>query len=406
MLEGAALPLLTALSSVPTPTLAFAALALTLVGIIVVYMLSRVVNSPPLEAFMREEFAHFILTVVIFALWLVFYSIFLGIASSMVCGGASCDIIGVALYSLNIIKAKLTSIYINILAYEAIIGFLSTVGVSLPLPMANMIASNTWIGFSPLGGLGILSNVLITLIESVGFLIGLVIGRIFLLSFFSAVVPYVMLPMGLAMRALPFTRRTGSSLIALSFAAYFIFPLSVILSHGLMFGSAYTPDLDTNIIISGVPTFAKICDDPDGSYATSTSVTSGEILANESQASYESWWWQSKSFVGEAWDFTSKQAWEDGSFLDYFKSHYNTGGAWLAVAGKYATMGPAAVINPASFAHLAFYFSLQQIPNIMRFAVFVMTTFVLEIIITVTGYRAIAHMIGGELEILGLTKVV
>ncbi len=406
MLEGAALPLLTTLSSVPTPTLAIAALALTFVGIIVVYMLSRIVNSPPLEAFMREEFAHFILTVAIFALWLVFYSIFLGIASATVCGGASCDIMAVALYSLSIIKAKLFGIYINILGYEAIIGFLSTVGVSLPIPMANMIASNTWIGFSPLGGLGILSNVLITLVESVGFLIGLVIGRIFLLNFFSAIVPYVMLPMGLAMRALPFTRRTGSSLIALSFAAYFIFPLSVILSHGLIFGSAYTPDLDTSTYISDVPTFAKICDDPNGDYATSTSIEAGEKLAGESQVSYESWWWQSKAFVGESADFAGEQLWEEGGFIDYFKTHYNTGGAWLAMAGKYATMGPSAAINPVTFAHAAYYFSMAQIPNIMRFAVFVMTTFVLEIIITVTGYRAIAHAIGGELEILGLTKVV
>ena len=45
----------------------------------------------------------------------------------------------------------------------------------------------------------------------------------------------MLLPLGLVMRAFPFFRATGSSIIALSFALYFVLPFAIILSNYLIF---------------------------------------------------------------------------------------------------------------------------------------------------------------------------
>jgi len=51
-------------------------------------------------------------------------------------------------------------------------------------------------------------------------------------------------------------------------------------------------------------------------------------------------------------------------------------------------------------------FVMEEVVTLSQFIVLVLVTSVIEIIITVTMYRNIALLIGGEVEIIGLTKIV
>ena len=394
-----ALPLLQALSTVTISPLTFAVIFLALMGIILAYLFSRAISSPQMEAMVREEFSHLIFSIFIIFMWFIIYVMISGITSVLICNGSQCDQNDVALYSLEVLKSKLFAAYFSLILYESWIGFLSTVGLSIPLPLANAILMYSWIGLSPLGGLSVLSNALITLIESVGYLIGLTFGRLYLVQFFSVVVPNVLLPLGIAMRALPFTRRTGSSIIAMSFALYFIFPLSVTLSHSLIFGSQQFDFQYDGASLANTPTFASICDNE--TYAFESTEEASGLLAAGGTVSYTNPWWKAKGWITEAPDKIKSFVGKDDGLLDYLKSRFSLSSPLSIFVSTVGTF-----LSPTSFAHAAFYWTISQIQQIAEFAALIMVTFVLEIIISVTGYRAIAWTIGGEMEILGLTKVV
>jgi hypothetical protein len=61
---------------------------------------------------------------------------------------------------------------------------------------------------------------------------------------------------------------------------------------------------------------------------------------------------------------------------------------------------------PGSASAGLFYFLILEVTTISPFIILIMFTTVLEIIITVTSYRGIALIIGGDAELIGLTKVI
>jgi hypothetical protein len=226
--------------------------------------------------------------------------------------------------------------------------------------------------------------------------LGLVIGREQLLTLFRDLVPAFLLPFGLLLRGLPFTRTTGSSLIAISFAAFFIFPLSIIFSHYLMFGLQ-----ETNTYIPIVPTPTGFCEIPENaqdyndaaSYLEERNQEVGEYLAYspDSHVSYESAWYSFRDLISSAAEGLGATTLNVFGFTGQWYSSFS--------------LIPA-LFKPTAFGYFSYYLVLNQLQASARMAVMTAVTFVLEIIITITGYRAIAAAIGGELEILGLTKVV
>ncbi|HNT60942.1 MAG TPA: hypothetical protein PKJ97_03120, partial [Candidatus Bilamarchaeaceae archaeon] len=120
--------------------------------------------------------------------------------------------------------------------------------------------------------------------------------------------------------------------------------------------------------------------------------------------------------IGEEWEgFIG-----DLSAKDYSSNFFSTilGALWSTVtgiasiftqflpafAGKYSFNLLSPTFSP--FIHAAYFYLIKQIVTHVQFAVFVLLTFVLEIIITVTAFRSVSGFLGGEMEILGLTKVV
>lgn len=396
------LPLLTAsLSQVPQQTSPFdyslVFIALLTGGLIAAlyYMLSRLLASPQLEAFAKEEISQWFITFFIVALWLVIYGILGSAISAVACSGApSCDQFSVAFFALDVVFHQLRSAYLSFLSIEFFVGFFSSVGFSIPLGTPLMAVK--WLGFSPLSGLAMLSNVVVNVVESLGMLIGLVVGREQLLGLFRDLVPRFLLPLGLLMRGLPFTRITGSSIIAISFAVFFIFPLSIILSHYMMFEvqpvHTYIPVVPTPTGLCTLPENAQGYEDA-AAYLEEKNKETGQYLAYspESHVSYDSLYYQFTRYISSAAEGLGAAT---SNVFGFTSGWYNSFWNLLALA------------KPTTFAYFFYYLVLNQLQVSARLGVMVAVTFVLEIIITITGYRAIAAAIGGELEILGLTKVV
>ncbi|MCX6768235.1 MAG: hypothetical protein NTY83_00085 [Candidatus Micrarchaeota archaeon] len=391
--SGAFLPVLYLQS--PFNPLIAAALMLSLLIIILYYLFSKLISSAQLEAFAREEFSQLIFTGLIFASF-VFFSIFLSsLASTIVCGGSSCSHIDLALYSLGVVEKALASTYVRLYGYEFTIGLLSTVGFNIPLPV--MPITMVWVSVSPFSGLEPVSNALVTIIESIGYLFGLAYGREMLVYFFRDITPTVLLPLGFVMRAMPFSRKTGSSIIAIAFAGYFAYPLSILLSHYMIIESGAANAME----VVNAPPAAALCEPP----GTPGTPEYENYVNNSNQMIADNWETQLNDLTGRGSGGSSVSGLMAGGlstaysgFSDFFGSFFG------AVTQRYNfnLLSP----NMSPFIHFAYFFVMSKIVTLVQFIIMVLVTFVFEIIITVTAFRSLSHVLGGEIEILGLTKVV
>lgn len=387
----AALPLLQGLTPEIMSPFVYIAI-ITAAGIIVLYyLLGKFLDSPQINAFAREEFSQLVLTIGLVGLWFAVYQLATLLYSAAVCGTDYCNPFQVAHYSLSIIQYKLISAYLSYLSIETVVGVFSTIGFNLPLGFP--ILGVKWMSLSPLGGLGLLSNVIVTVTESLGMLVGLAVGREQLLSLIEAMVPAVLLPIGLLLRTLPFTRVTGSSLIAFSFAAFFIFPASITLSHYLMF-SIYEPTFIPPISVSEGFCFDPA--NPDEQQEAYDKIEgniedASEYMAEEMDPDYNSYWFKMSELVEDSGKALGDNL-EDGK--EHMGNSFSMPSLFLAI------------FKPTTFGYIFFTLITDRLQDVAQLAVLTTVTFVLEIIITITGYRAISGLLGGEMEILGLTKVV
>ncbi len=107
-------------------------------------------------------------------------------------------------------------------------------GASLTLQFAE-VGIGPSITLMPLIGLDDIINLHNMLSNQLVLIIAMVYARKLLLEVAVAML-YVMLPIGLFLRFIPITRKTGSSIIALFLAVYYVFPLSVLFSDYIAYG--------------------------------------------------------------------------------------------------------------------------------------------------------------------------
>jgi hypothetical protein len=333
--------------------------------------------------------------VFIFAAFTFLYYIISSLAAATVCGGP-CDHIDLALYSIETIKTGLLGTYTSLYMYQIFIGLFSTFGFYVPLITVPNVF-NIWISISPTAGLDPVSNALITIIESIGYLFGLAYGREMLVYFFRDITFPILIPLGLVMRALPFSRKTGSSILAIAFAGFFAYPLTILLSHHMLAVYFSHSELDPMADFSS-PT---ICEPPDGnpSYIEQSNeeMVSQTILEVSDVGDLLS---RARNFIGGLIDsvFSGDILAAFGNVIEFIFGF--VGAFWKRY--NYNLLTP----TMAPIVHFAYFFLLGRVTEVAQYAVLVLVCFLFEIIISVTAYRSIAHSLGGELEILGLTKMV
>ncbi|MFH0737852.1 MAG: hypothetical protein V1827_04295 [Candidatus Micrarchaeota archaeon] len=416
------LPLLLSLPPAAGAAIAISVgLSVLIVG--VMFMFSYALQMPEMVALAREELASLLLTVFIIIFFLgsdqLLNTIVNGILMmslpashqgyiSSATGSITHSHLDLALGTLGLIIQKLKAQYIDLYLFEILIGFLSTISFPLgsPIPATNVISFSV----APFGGLGLLSNAHTVIVEAIGYSISLLWAEEFLLQFSRDAVPLVIFPVGLAMRAVPFFRRTGSSLIALCFAMYFIFPFSVIFTNYLIFDAFHPVDF--------------VYTPSTASYFETTRDVSGDVTSgyNDRTTDLMSQFF-SPSVVGEA----SKQASSPcagnamskamcsvtnvaTSLLDAAKGLASTiWNIWKFMVGMTGDFFFTGFNNPLMFGSASsglFYFIIKEVATISPFIILLMFTTLLEVIITITGYRSISMLIGGEAELTGITKVI
>ena len=103
-----------------------------------------------------------------------------------------------------------------------------TFGVSIPVYVFTF-----GFGGSTYGGVSILLGMLSRLSTSLTTLVFLYEGLRALLEFIFITVPPILLPLSFMARLIPFLRKTGSALIALSITAYLLLPFAIIFTNAL-----------------------------------------------------------------------------------------------------------------------------------------------------------------------------
>lgn len=394
------------------------------------FLISYGLQNPQLIALAKEELAALIFSVFIIMFWLGSDTVLNGISTGLIMSalpaslqaniqpcnvgptcvaGLTSNHIMLAVGTLEILYQKLKAQYVDLYLFEALIGFLSTVSFPLgtPIPAVNAVSFS----IAPFTGLVLLSNAHTVVVEAISYLITVIWAKQFILIFARDAIPLLLLPLGLVLRAFPFFRTTGSSLIALCFAVYFVLPFAMILSNYLIFDVyqpadfVYTPavasyfgtsrsaaDLEGNVTAGREEAAHGLLEQfkaPDVMQTASTQqACSGNIVVHalcSVKNLFVGAWSAFTGFIGTIWTIWRFMV---GMTGDFFYTFFNN---------------PA---MPESASAGLYYFIKMEVLTISPFIILVMLTTVLEIIITVTMYRNISLLIGGEAEIIGLTKIV
>jgi hypothetical protein len=420
------LPLLLYLTIPPSAGLAISlSLGFAITVTALMFIVSYALQNPQLIAVAKEELAALIFTIFLLMFWLGCDVAFNGISSGIVLAslppslqnmvtpgsvaGLTSNHVELALSCLDVIYQKLKAQYINLYLFEVLIGFLSTISFPImnPLPAVNMVSFS----LAPFTGLTMLSNAHTMIVESISYMMTVIWAKQFIVLFSRDVVPLMLLPLGLVMRAFPFFRTTGSSIIALSFALYFVLPFSIILSSYLIF-DVYEP---ADFIYT--PSEASFFKSDRGEGAWQDMITGGSKQGDNII----------KQFNAESPLVASTQKGKEceGNFVVHiFCSTYNvfknglglvadfaktTFSMWKFMIGMSGDFFFTAFNNPmmpASTSAGLYFFIIREVASISPFIILITVATVFEIIFTVTMFRDISLLIGGEAELIGLTKVV
>jgi len=235
----------------------------------------------------------------------------------------------------------------------------------------------------------------------------------FILIFCRDALPVIFLPLGLVMRAIPFLRKTGSSIISICFAGYFVLPFAVLFSNFLIF-DVYKP-----VDFIYAPEHLSIYKTDPGEANVQSEVTGARTQASEKLTAL---------FTGKsaAQTASTTAACYGNAVVNMFCSAGNiitgigrgiadfAGTVWniwkfmMGMTGDFASsfFSGANQFLPSSATAGMYFFIIDSVVAHSQFLVLVIVSTVIEIIFTITMYRNIALIIGGELEIAGLSKII
>ena len=390
------------------------------VGIIVMfYLVATFFQHAPLQAAVKEDIGAFIVTLLIVIFWNVISEFLSDIVGALIVGVGplpSSQVLTVshadaAYGALEIFFVKLRSNYFHLYLFEVLIGFLSTVSfpIGSPLPAVNIISFS----LMPFDGLNLLSNAHTVVVEAIGYLMATIWAKEFIVIFARDTVPLILFPLGIVMRSFVWFRATGSSLIAISAALYFVYPLTVLLSNYLIFDVyqprdfVFTPD-------EKVISFFK-----SGQEKTEAQIDLEKEHALETGEDFREQFKSENSIIEQSITIACP-----GDLIDRMICSVSKliSASWEGVKGFISTVfkiwttmvsfsGDLLLsvlfgVVPAGATAGLYRFVVQEVIAISQFVILVTVASVIEIIITVTLYRNISELLGGELEIAGLTKLV
>ena len=144
----------------------------------------------------------------------------------------------------GVLMPELLGFYGEFMSYEIMTGLASTFSLGLQLPPALQSEFPVELsvnGIIPFIFLNPINEAHTLLVDVIGALISATAAQNMLLEFVEVNVPLVVLPIGILLRAFPFSRKAGSTVIAFAFVAYFIYPLAILLNQKIYTEVTVTP---------------------------------------------------------------------------------------------------------------------------------------------------------------------
>jgi len=144
----------------------------------------------------------------------------------------------------GVLMPELMGFYREFMTYEVMTGLASTFSLGLELPpllKSEFPVDLHVTGIIPLIFLNPINEAHTLLVDVIGTLISATAAQNMLLEFVEVNVPLVVLPIGILLRAFPFSRKAGSTVIAFAFVAYFIYPLAILLNQKIYNEVTVTP---------------------------------------------------------------------------------------------------------------------------------------------------------------------
>jgi len=387
--------------------------------VVIFYLVAAFLQHPPMDAIKQEELAAFFMSILIVLGWGFLYFTMGNATRSLLCaattglcaaaGNFQAGHVDIAYFALEVLFVRLRSVYVNLYLYDVLIGFLSTISfpIGSQLPGLNIISLN----LNPFEGLVLLTEAHTVLVEAIGYTMMVIIAKEHLLIFARDAIPVVLLPIGIMLRAFPWFRTTGSSLIAICIVGFFVYPLTILLSNYLIF-DAYQP-----------PNFSYVPNVAGYTSADRSQQYFDDLIADKH--AHANTVLEDVFQGGHAITLRARERTVCGPGIGGLLCGVGNflHGVWEVVGGFFHTVGEVTLfmwsfggnfissilysVFPVVGASGGLYNMLVfEVVTVSQFVILVIFTSVLEIIITITAYRNIASLIGGEIEIAGLTKLV
>ncbi len=406
-------------------------LMLALFVAVIFQLVAAFLQSPRMKAVANEEIAAMLFTLVILGFWLVCDSFLHGIVSGIMTAsyseltwteieGLPTGHLDVAILQTEIFLGQFTNLYLRLAVLDVFVSFMSTLSFNLfMLPGGIGMFS---VHIAPYVPLSLVSQALTKVVDAIGLLALAVWAKQMILIFAKTVVPLIFLPLGIILRANPFSRTTGSSIIALSFALYFIFPVIVMISYYMVF-EIYGLEMSYSFVKHATAFKTEMTIGEIGEWNPDTSTGTGmvgDIYTSDSdiRSQHETSLGETPEAVvedvcGDNWierlfcsfDKMISSTPVIGPYYDLVK---NVVKRMLDYSGGFVRFlfGEGSVLLPTSFIRIIYITLIDIVAKSAELFVIVTVTTIFEIMVTVTMYRNIALLIGGEAEIAGITKLV
>jgi len=388
-------------------------------------------QSPRMKAVANEELAALLFTLVIIGFFLAcdafLHGIVTGIMTSSYSEQTWSEIQGmptghldVAILQTEIFVGQFVNLYLRLAVLDVFVSFMSTLSFNLGmLPGGIGIFS---VHIAPYVPLSLVSQALTKVVDGIGMLALAVWAKQMILIFAKTVVPLIFLPLGIILRANPFSRTTGSSIIAIAFALYFIFPIIVMISYYMIF-DIYGLEMSYSFVKHATAFKTEMDIDEMGTWDPETRSGTGmvgDIYDSDSDIRSEH-----ETSLGETPEAIAEDVcggnWLEKLFCsfdrmisdtpvigryydlikDVMKKMLDYSGGWLRFL-----FGEGSILLPTSFIRIIYITLVDIVAKTAELFVIVTITTIFEIMVTVTMYRNIALLIGGEPEIAGITKLV
>ncbi len=203
-------------------------------------MLATAIADPRLEAWAKTELRELFAGVILIALVTAFFLSSSGISVALT---GETDYIQVAKDTMDNWISEYDHAFITIMRAAAKIRIAATYSPYMNIPLWYVSISYST---NPLGGVGILLGTLNVASSALTNAMFIAEGMRMMIVFMQVAAPTVLLPLSFILRLIPFSRRIGNTMIAVTLAGMIFFPFGVILADNLN-GSIDMPNPTINL---------------------------------------------------------------------------------------------------------------------------------------------------------------